>query len=482
MGKNQHKPNPPAEELEPWITRYYQQGKSDKEILAQLLKYHIDTEEYGLGIVNFRKMRTSLGLLGTKQQGHSVESIAEDMQSLRQLFPNAGIRDMKTLLQRRKQKKVPRSVIEEYFTTYEPELKQARLARKLKLDPFSGYLLWLRVWWNNSNPIVICNYYMETVESLGYVPLLTQSDPGTENTRVANAQSFIRQLLNPQLQGRIQHNWKRKKSNVKAEIEWSQLRRRWSPGFESVLEDGVLKGLYDHANPVHNLVFRFLVIPWIQAELDEYRDFMNGYLPQRNSHKLTPHGRPEDIHFHPQDYGETRDFKVLVPPDAIALARQTYVDKDHPVLQLVPPHFQEIADAVFMEMGRPAITADNVWDVYSEMLEQLEVGIELGAIPIELVQGWGGNLMQMSDEDDGRRVEAEELGGVNIFNDTDAPPVGFVVLNSTKEPALEVDLSDEEEEEGEITSNGRVGGALEVDLSSDEDEEGGGFNHAWLAE
>jgi hypothetical protein len=59
-----------------------------------------------------------------------------------------------------------------------------------------------------------------------------------------------------------------------------------------------------------SLVFRFLVIPWIQAELDEYWDFMNGYLPRRNSHKLTPHGRPEDIHFFPQDYGKTRDFKV----------------------------------------------------------------------------------------------------------------------------------------------------------------------------
>jgi hypothetical protein len=99
-----------------------------------------------------------------------------------------------------------RSVIEEYFTTYEPELKQAHLARKLKhrqfwaagvntfwcmdqhdkwkykfglclhvaVDPFSGYLLWLQVWWNNSNPIVICNYYLETVESLGCKLLSTQ--------------------------------------------------------------------------------------------------------------------------------------------------------------------------------------------------------------------------------------------------------------------------------------------------------------------
>jgi hypothetical protein len=134
---------------------------------------------------------------------------------------------------------------------------------------------------------------------------------------------------------------------------------------------------------------------------------------------------------------------------------------------------------IFMEMGQPAVTADNVWDVYSEMLKQIEVGIELGAIPIELVQGWGGNLLQVADKDDERRVEAEEFEGTNIFNNVDAPPAGFVVINAADEPALEVDLSEGEEEGGMALANRRVNGALEVDLSSDEDKED--FNHAWLA-
>lgn len=91
------------------------------------------------------------------------------------------------------------AVLQEYFETFEPELKQARLGRKLvfrqfwaagvnvlwcidqhdkwkykfglcfhvAVDPFSGYLIWLRVWWNNSNPILICSYYLDAVSSLG---------------------------------------------------------------------------------------------------------------------------------------------------------------------------------------------------------------------------------------------------------------------------------------------------------------------------
>lgn len=315
----------PLEDIERWTTFYYWQKKNDKEILRLLLKYHIDTDIYGLGYTKFRVMRKSFGLLGIRQQTYEIEDIQNDMAELRQLYPNAGIRDMKMHLFTRKHKKVTRyilsvrffyackltvvlllvfgadrALIEDYFNNFEPELKVARLAKKLKrmqfwaagtnvlwcmdqhdkwkykfglclhvcVDPFSGYLLWLRVWWNNSNPLVICKYYLETVESLGcelmiflYVsstaechidlPLLTQSDPGTENVRVANAQCLMRQTLDPQLEGHIQHNYKRNKSNIKAEIEWSGLRRRWSPGFETILDRGSLDGIFDIGIPLH---------------------------------------------------------------------------------------------------------------------------------------------------------------------------------------------------------------------------------------
>lgn len=81
-------------------------------------------------------------------------------------------------------------------------------------------------------------------------PLLTQSDPGTENTSVAKAQSFIRQELDPSLQGMVQHVWRRGKMNPKPEIEWSKLRRTWLPGFEDLLDVGVQEGWYDKGNPI----------------------------------------------------------------------------------------------------------------------------------------------------------------------------------------------------------------------------------------
>ena len=82
------------------------------------------------------------------------------------------------------------------------------------------------------------------------MPLVTQSDLGSENYGVANAQSVLRQWHDPNLNGTVQHRWMRHKKNVMPEIAWSQLRRRFTPGFETILEEGVTKGWYDINRPL----------------------------------------------------------------------------------------------------------------------------------------------------------------------------------------------------------------------------------------
>jgi len=63
------------------------------------------------------------------------------------------------------------------------------------------------------------------------MPMVTQSDPGTENYSIANAHTMLRQWHDPALQGTLQHCWMRSKKNVMPEITWSQLHRRFTPGF-----------------------------------------------------------------------------------------------------------------------------------------------------------------------------------------------------------------------------------------------------------
>ena len=77
------------------------------------------------------------------------------------------------------------------------------------------------------------------------MPLLTQSDPGTENNGVANAHTTIRRLLDPELEGTVQHRFMHGKKNIKAEILWSIFRRDFAIGYEEVFQQGLDNGWYD---------------------------------------------------------------------------------------------------------------------------------------------------------------------------------------------------------------------------------------------
>lgn len=66
------------------------------------------------------------------------------------------------------------------------------------------------------------------------MPMVTQSDPGSENFGIANAHTMLQQWHDPDLHGTLQHRWMRNKKNVMPEITWSQLRRCFTPGFKNL--------------------------------------------------------------------------------------------------------------------------------------------------------------------------------------------------------------------------------------------------------
>ncbi|KAJ7229891.1 hypothetical protein GGX14DRAFT_344175, partial [Mycena pura] len=127
----------------------------------------------------------------------------------------------------------------------------------------------------NSNPRLILYYYLKVVEEIRAMSLVTQSDPGTENYGIANGHTMLRHLHDPSLARTLQHRWMRQKKNVMPEIAWSQLRRRFTPGFEDILDVGIEKGWYDPGILLEALTFRWVFIPWLQCEFDAYRKRVN---------------------------------------------------------------------------------------------------------------------------------------------------------------------------------------------------------------
>ncbi|KAG2358586.1 hypothetical protein BDR07DRAFT_1452651 [Suillus spraguei] len=317
---NQNKQTSPLEEIAPHILRYWKARQTDRKIVENL-QNHFDTSHYGLGeYTKFRQICNDMGLLRTRQQSHTIECICEAMIELRKAYPNAGAREMVILLFHEKEMSVSRNLVIAYCAIYEADLVHQRKARRLKrrrfwaagsttyslwINTISGFdwsciaywsgailgrIMWIRVWHSNRNPQLILTYYLETIQKLGHIPRVTQSDPGTENYRIANAHTMLHQMNDLALQGTLQHRWMWTKKNVKLEITWSQLRHWFTPGFETLLDEGVENGWYDSDNT-------------LQCELDRYQDRVNNTLKRPDRNKVLPHGVPNLIYESPEAFG-----------------------------------------------------------------------------------------------------------------------------------------------------------------------------------
>ncbi|KAF8120876.1 hypothetical protein EV363DRAFT_1278349 [Boletus edulis] len=193
---------------------------------------------------------------------------------------------------------------------------------------------------------------------------------------IANAHTVLRQWHDEALAGTLQHRWMRLRKNIMPEIAWSQLRRRFTPGFESILERGIALDWFDPDNSLHIAVFRWLFIPWLQAELDAYCDRINHTAKRRDRKKVLPHGIPELIFTSPEDFGAL-DFKaslVTIDPAALDHVQELYVNLNpsHPVFDLVPEPISIVLDDIYAMLGRPAITRMSIWDVYLDLLHQIQ--------------------------------------------------------------------------------------------------------------
>ncbi|KAG9077162.1 hypothetical protein FS749_010976, partial [Ceratobasidium sp. UAMH 11750] len=259
-------------ELEEAIHELFRDGVPDTQaatLLTEGKKY--DTEQYHLR--SLAHLRESLGLFSVRKQAWTVETAHPILAEARKKHPNDGIRQLHRRIPHEcgpRAIMIPRSIIYKWMQLNEPEKLQERKGRMMQrrqfwcagpndvwavdqhnkwkrftfwlhvgLDAYSGMILWLKVYWTNSNPRLICKYYLDAIENVGGMPLTTCSDPGSENFGIANAQSTLRQMQDPSLRGTMQHKWQRKHSNIKPEIWWSQFRKRYAPELKALMQVGL---------------------------------------------------------------------------------------------------------------------------------------------------------------------------------------------------------------------------------------------------
>ena len=201
------------------ITRYFQQGITNLEILEFLKLHRIE-----LSLSTLKRLR-SLGLqrrLPPHEQvpQDEIERIIED--ELAGSKRDIGYRKMWRHIMTKYRISIKREVVRKCLKKLDPQGVDSRTKRRLRrraysscgpnhvwhidghdklkpfgfnihgcIDGFSRRLIWLEVGPTNKNPEIIAKYYLDAVLQVGGVPQKMRSDDGTENSSVEALQIFL---------------------------------------------------------------------------------------------------------------------------------------------------------------------------------------------------------------------------------------------------------------------------------------------------
>jgi hypothetical protein len=111
------------------LEAYFHLGFNDKQ-LEEYLRDHYDTESYGLGTKSIKRYRKELGLLSTRQQKHTSESIASAVAEIREMFTSRGRETIRKEFAMRYGIRASRAVVSGHLHETEPDAVKARRVRR----------------------------------------------------------------------------------------------------------------------------------------------------------------------------------------------------------------------------------------------------------------------------------------------------------------------------------------------------------------
>ena len=74
----------------------------------------------------------------------------------------------------------------------------------------------------------------------------------------------------------------------------------------------------------------------------------------------------------------------MIDPAVLDHIRNLYVNPSHPVFDLIPEPISIMFDEIYATLGRPTITQTSIWDIYLDLLHQIQDAPPLAAPPLQL--------------------------------------------------------------------------------------------------
>ncbi|XP_019641347.1 PREDICTED: uncharacterized protein LOC109482903 [Branchiostoma belcheri] len=325
---------------------YWRRGYQYAEISQLLLRVH----NINLNVRQIKYRFKKLGLLrygGADPDDAVRRAIQEELQGPNKHY---GYRRMHRCLVRDHGLNVRRITVQHILREEDPEGSEQRRRRRLSrrqyfslgpnmtwhidgndklrpygfcihgcIDGYSRRILWLKVGPTNKCPKVVAGFYLDTVCQLGGCPLVVRSDPGSENVVVAAIQGTFRATGDDEYSGPRSHQYGKSVHNQRIEAFWSHLKPKlvfWIQVFQGLVDDGDL----ELGNSIHTWCLQFCFMPIVARDLNSFaEDWNDRRIPPHHSASV-PAGRPNILHFLPEQTGG-RDMLQVVPGGMLRAAR-----------------------------------------------------------------------------------------------------------------------------------------------------------------
>jgi hypothetical protein len=127
-------------------------------------------------------------------------------------------------------------------------------------------------------------------------------------------------------------------------------------------------------------LFYWIFVPLLQAKLEEFRIWWNHHRVRPQKEKNMPSGHvPADAFDHPQNFGGL-DCLIEVPQTAVDDLRNMMTEDVGPRdthLSWFTAEFDELAENVYKQIGKPTLSLESAWGVFEKMLRPMADIIEL---------------------------------------------------------------------------------------------------------
>ncbi|KAJ7789891.1 hypothetical protein B0H14DRAFT_2396941, partial [Mycena olivaceomarginata] len=235
----------------------------------------------------------------------------------------------------------------------------------------SGYIVLMDVVPNARCGITCGHLYLDLVEKTGCEFFSVPFDGGTETKYMAELHEYLRALHTPNTNTPAVVALK-STDNLPIESAWNQLLQFTGHDLKAVILEGRSSSIINIGLEHHMLLFQWLWPKVIKQAINTFIRYWNNHKTRTQKEKWLPSGvAPRQVYENPVNYGFKHAGKP-VPREVVQQLRAMLPKSREDCMRWVPEEFDVKAWAVYKSLGSPTFSITNGWDIFTQMLLNLQ--------------------------------------------------------------------------------------------------------------